>query len=198
MVPPAKEKTVSAAGAADPLDEFFYRPDEDIGALGALVEFAADLEEEPAPAPEEPPREFLGFRLAGEDYAVELGQVREIVRVPPIAEVPRAPASIAGVMTVRGEVMAVFDLRRRLGLPPPPAELGREARVLVLQQADGPMGVLVDAVEEVLRLRPSTIEPPPTGLGSGERAECIGGIGRARERLYALLDLSVALRLEAA
>ncbi len=196
MAPPATEKRVSAA-APDPFDEFFYRPDEDIGALAALVDFAADLEDEPAPAPEEPLREFLGFRLSGEDYAVELGSVREIVRVPPIAEVPRAPASIAGVMTVRGEVMPVFDLRRRLGLPPPAGELGREARVVVLQGADGPMGVLVDAVEEVVRLRPSTIEQPPTGLGSGERVECIGGIGRASERLYALLDLAAALRLEA-
>jgi purine-binding chemotaxis protein CheW len=194
--PEACPTASSPAGPVDPLDEFFYRPDEDIGALGALVEFAADLEDEPPATPEEPLREFLGFRLSGEHYAVGLAHVREIARVPPITEVPRAPASIAGVMAVRGEVMPVFDLRRRLGLPPS-GEPGRDARVLVVQAGEGPMGVLVDAVEEVVRLRPSTIEAPPTGLGTGERGECIAGIGRARDRLYALLDLSVALRPEA-
>lgn len=175
---------------ADALADFFYRPDEQLG------EELADLvpeSEEQAPTADEPLREFLGFELAGEHYAVELERIREIVKVYSITEVPRAPADVLGVTSVRGEVMPVFDLRRRLRLPRAEGEPERRARVVIVDIGDGSVGLLVDAVESVVRLRGSTIEAPPPGLGANVESEYLVGIGRVEDRMYVLLNLSTVL-----
>lgn len=186
----ALEEALPLPRSADPLEEFFYRPDE-------TLEGAIDLpEQEPAAsdAPDEPLREHLGFRLADETYAIELSRVREIAKVPPITEVPRAPAFVLGVMNLRGEVMPVFDLHRRLGLVREgPARRG--ARVVVVETDRGPAGLLVDAVEQVVRLRPSTIEAPPPGLGV--ESDFLVGIGRLKDRMFVLLNLASVLSLPA-
>ena len=183
--PPAAAK----APAVDPLEEFFFRVDE---GAGELEDLAAGLEPLPE-AEEEIPREFLGFVLAGEEYAVELDRIREIVKVPPITEVPRSPPEICGIMSLRGEVMPVFDLGKRLGLPAREGGPNRRARVVVVDVGQGPAGVLVDAVEQVVHLPPSAIEPPPPGLGVGVESEFLSGIGRQRDRMYVLLNLSAVL-----
>jgi purine-binding chemotaxis protein CheW len=91
---------------------------------------------------------------------------------------------------VRGEVIAVFDPRRRLGLPSGDAD--RKARLVVCDCGNGPRGLLVDAVSHVVRLAPSSIEPRPGGIG-GTAAEYIVGIGRDRGHLVVLLDLPALL-----
>jgi purine-binding chemotaxis protein CheW len=176
-----------AGGASDDLlDEFFWREDERAPALPDVLGAV------PRPHGEvvEARREWVAFLLGDEEYAVEIERVREILKAPVITEVPRAPAHILGVIMVRGEVIAVFDPRRRLGLPA--AALGRAARVLVCDGGDGPRGVLVDAVSEVVRLPASAIEPRPSGIGAAS-AECIVGIGRDRKRLLVLLDMAALL-----
>ncbi|MGI5865224.1 MAG: chemotaxis protein CheW [Myxococcales bacterium] len=177
-----------ASPPADPLAEFFFRPDE---GAGELEELAAGLEVVPE-VEDEVPRELLGFVLAGEEYAVELDLVREIVKVPAITEVPRAPAEIMGIMSLRGEVMPVFDLHKRLGLPAP-AEPSRRACVVIVDLGTGPAGVQVDGVDQVVRLKPSAIEPPPPGLGAGVESEYLSGIGRLKDRMYVLLNLRAVL-----
>ncbi|HCF61339.1 MAG TPA: chemotaxis protein CheW [Myxococcales bacterium] len=184
--PPPRGSDTRASSAIDPLLEFFFRPDE---GAGELEELAAGLEPLPE-AEDEAPREFLGFVLAGEEYAVELELVREIVKVPAITEVPRAPAEITGIMSLRGEVMPVFDLRKRLGLPAT-AEPSRRARVVIVDLGNGPAGVQVDGVHQVVRLKPSTIEPPPPGLGV--ESEYLSGIGRLKDRMYVLLNLRAVI-----
>jgi purine-binding chemotaxis protein CheW len=96
---------------------------------------------------------------------------------------------------VRGDVIAVFDPRRRLGLP----EVDRTTlpRVLVCDDGLGPIGLLVDAVSQVVRLRQSEIEPRPQGVGNVS-AEYISGIGRQAGRMFIVLDLPVVLRGKAA
>jgi purine-binding chemotaxis protein CheW len=115
-----------------------------------------------------------------------------VLKAPPITEVPRAPAHVLGVVTVRGEVVAVLDPRRRLGLrgalPAPGA-----GRVVIVDAGEGPCGLLVDAVASVVRLRPGAVEPCPQGLG-GASAECLAGIGREGERLFTVLDLGALFR----
>jgi purine-binding chemotaxis protein CheW len=175
----------------DPLLEFFYRADE---SAGELADLAPDVAAEGRALPDEAPRELLAFLLAGEDYAVELSRVREIVKVPSITEVPRAPRDVRGIMSLRGDVIPVFDVRRRLGLPPSRGDPSRDARVVIVDVADGRVGVLVDAVAQVVRLRPSTIEPTPPGLGGAE-AEYLAGIGRLKDRFFILLNLDALLAL---
>lgn len=177
-----------AAPSPDPLDEFFWSEDE---VAPGLPEIAGALPQRPAPGAAEVRREWLTFLLGGEEYGVAIDQVREVLKAPAITEVPRAPAHVLGVIMVRGEVIAVFDPRRRLGLPP--AGPGRTARVLVCDAGDGARGLLVDAVSQVVRLAPSAVEARPAGVGRGS-GECITGIGREGDRLFALLDLAEVLR----
>ncbi len=139
-------------------------------------------------------REVLAFSLAGEEHGIDILRLREIIRPRPVTEVPRAPASILGVISVRGEIIPVVDLRLRLrkgAAPPTPA---RDARVLIVTRDGATYGLLVDAVHQVVRLREEEIEPPPPML-SAEAGELIAGIGRPRQdRLVILLDLDAVLR----
>jgi len=172
----------------DPLEEFFFRDDEAGPALGEL---AAPDAVAVAAAPVLALEEFLTFLLGAEEFAVAIERVREVVRSPPITEVPRAPAHILGVVTVRGEVVAVLDPRRRLGLGPS-ADAG-EGKIVILDAGEGATGLKVDRIASVVRLRPGTIEPCPQGI-AGDRAEFIAGIGREGDRLFTVLDVVALLR----
>ncbi|MCA9603348.1 MAG: chemotaxis protein CheW [Polyangiales bacterium] len=129
---------------------------------------------EPKPVVEAPPEEYLAFRLGAETYAVPLGDVLEILRVPSVTEVPRAARHVRGVVSVRGSITTVIDLRRRLRLADPVPD--RQARVLLVRREDETVGLLVDAVEQVYRLGPGQIELRSSM--SGDTADYIRGIGR--------------------
>lgn len=175
------------------LDAFFYRPDEEVGPL-------EQLQAEPAavapPVPAEEPEEFLAFILENETYAVAIGMVREIVKVPLLTEVPRGSKDLLGVMNLRGEVLPVYDVKHRLGLLPRvpvitgPSDVPRACRILLLRDDEGDAGVLVDRVDEVVKLLPSRFEPPPPGTSD---REAITGLARKGDALYILLDLAEAL-----
>jgi purine-binding chemotaxis protein CheW len=135
-----------------------------------------------------PVREFLVFMLAGELYAVELTRIREIVSPPPITVVPRAGREIIGVCSVRGLLVTIVDLRRRLRLHETPAT--RRTRILLAQADSGEVvGLLVDEVRQVLRLAEPEIEIANSVLG-GEVSEHVLGIGRPQGMIVILLDLS--------
>ncbi len=167
------------------LKEFFYDPDEE----------GLDL---PVPAPPTPPAaveagtrdivELLSFRLAGEEYAVEIGSVREIVKPPPITEVPRAPEAVLGVIGLRGEALPVFDPLLLLGLARHEEASSVSRRVIVIDTEQGLAGLSVDAVEHVVRMPRQAIEPPPAGLAGPMAGGAIKGIGRVSGRLLAILD----------
>jgi purine-binding chemotaxis protein CheW len=180
------------------LDSFFYRPDEDIGLIQEVV---AGTDESLEPVAEEIPEEYLAFQLEGELYAVPIHGVREIVKVPPLTEVPRAAPNLLGVMYLRGEVLPVYDIKVRLRLadnaplvagPDATVTPPRGTRIIVVQTVDGLAGIWVDAVSEVVRLRPSMLELAPPGVGGGER-DCVVGLGRRKQELFILLDIWQAL-----
>ncbi len=183
------------------LDSFFYRPDEDVGLIQELV---AGTDESLEPVAEEVPEEYLAFHLEEGLYAVPIHGVREIVKVPPLTEVPRAADNLLGVMYLRGEVLPVYDIKVRLRLAdkaplvagPDALEPPRSARIIVVQAEDGLAGIWVDAVSEVVRLRPSMLELAPPGVGGGER-DCVVGLGRRKQQdiqqLFILLDIWQAL-----
>jgi len=107
-------------------------------------------------------RELLCLRLAGAPYAVPVERVREIVRLLPVTAMPRVPREILGVISLRGEIVQVLDLRARLGAPS--TEAARSTRIVVLHGDEGEItGLLVDAVTEVLRIEEEAVRPPPTG-----------------------------------
>jgi purine-binding chemotaxis protein CheW len=176
----------------DPLREFFFREGEPGSPVLEVGVYAAPRPE--AAAPEEP-REYLAFHIGEEEYAVDIRWVAEVLKAPVVTEVPRTPPHVLGVILIRGEVVPVVDARRRLGLPGQPA--GRASRAIVCDVGDGPVGLLVDGVSQVVRLPPSAIEPRPQGVG-GVDPETLSGLGRIGSRLFILLDVPALLRVPAA
>jgi purine-binding chemotaxis protein CheW len=130
--------------------------------------------------------EYLAFALATEQYAVPIGAIREILKLMPITEIPRAPGDVIGIVSVRGMLVTLFDLRRRLGLPVPPPS--PRTRILLTEGAEGEVvGVYVDEVLQVYRLAASEIENAEA-LG-GQLADHVVGLGRPSGALLTLIDL---------
>jgi purine-binding chemotaxis protein CheW len=123
-----------------------------------------------------PRTEYLAFTLGGDVYAAPVVLIREILKPPPLTPVPRAPHEILGIISVRGQLVTVIDLRRRLHLAESPPT--RRTRILLIDAAGGEvMGVFVDEVLQVYRLADTEIEPAVNALG-GEVASYIAGIAR--------------------
>ena len=120
--------------------------------------------------------EFLAFMLASETYALPLAGVQEILKPPHITQVPRAPHDVLGIVSVRGRVITVFDLRRRLRLEEKVVD--KNTRVLLVDAGDEVLGLLVDAVLQVYRLYEDEVELAST-VG-GDMNEYVMGIGRPR------------------
>lgn len=100
---------------------------------------------------------YLGFVVGGEHFALPIASVREVARVPPITEVPRAPRAVRGIVALHGRIVTVVDLRRRLALPDP--EPGPEARLLLVPSGEEDVALLVDAVTRIHRVGRAAVEP---------------------------------------
>jgi purine-binding chemotaxis protein CheW len=135
--------------------------------------------------------EYLAFRLGQDTYAVPIGEVREILKLPPVTEVPRAPSEIIGVVSVRGLLVTVVDLRQRLRIAA--GDLTRKGRILLVNGAENEiLGLYVDEVLQVYRLAEAEIEAAGSALG-GKLADYVVGIGRPEEALLILIDLRPVL-----
>jgi purine-binding chemotaxis protein CheW len=139
--------------------------------------------------------QLVVFDLAGEHYGVDIAAVESIIKIQPITVVPRAPQFVEGVTNLRGKVLPVIDLRKRLGLPhEAPA---RDARIVVVEMGGATVGMVVDGVTEVLRINPESIEPPSPLVTTVDSA-FIKGIAKVNDSLVILLDLSKVLSSEEA
>jgi purine-binding chemotaxis protein CheW len=137
-------------------------------------------------------RELLVLWLAGDAYALPVERVREIVRMRPITPVPHVPKAVRGVLSLRGEIVQIIDLRRRLALPDAtPEERLQRQRIVVLHGDDGQMaGLLVDRVTEVMRVPADAVRPP-----SGRDADTVAGLIPQGERFVSLFDVDRLLEL---
>lgn len=136
-------------------------------------------------------QQLVAFRLATELYGVGIGQIQEIIRLQEITPLPRSEADMAGVINLRGKIVPVLDLRKRLNLPE--ADPTRATRIIVVAHGDGCVGLIVDDVTGVLRLPKDTVEPADRMAG-GLEAEALLGVGKSGENLVLLLDLEHVLR----
>jgi purine-binding chemotaxis protein CheW len=134
--------------------------------------------------------EYLCFRVAHEGYAISIMAIKEIVKPRDVTEVPRMPAFIIGVISLRGVIIPVMDMRLRLSLPVNPAT-GRE-RIIVLRMETGFCGVLVDEVIQVARIKKSAIEDPPAVLDGIDR-DFVTGLGHFDNRMLIILNLGAIL-----
>ncbi len=134
---------------------------------------------------------LLVFALDGAPYAVSVERVREIVRQRPVTPMPRLPAEVLGVISLRGQVIQVVDPRRRLGLAP--AMPGVRSRIVVAHDGEGRvMGLLVDAVEEVVAVAEEERRASSGGPGSA-----IEGLYRHAGRFVSIIDLDRLMEVEA-
>jgi purine-binding chemotaxis protein CheW len=133
---------------------------------------------------------IVGFRVGRESYGVPITELHEIVRVPEITAVPDAPDYVEGVINLRGKIVSVVDLRKRLGKPA--TALDRRNRILVVEHRGRLAGMIVDSATEVLKIPESEVETAPAMMQEGG-LDCVTGLGKHKGRLIILLDISKLL-----
>lgn len=131
------------------------------------------------------------FAIGDEEFGVDISQVREIVRLIPITYLPKAPEFIEGVVNLRGQVVAVIDLAKRLVISS--KQRGDNTRIIIVEIEGLTMGMIVDSVSEVLRLSSEHIEDVPSVIQTEVQEHYIYGVGKLKDRLLVLLDLKKVL-----
>lgn len=151
----------------------------------------------PVPPADADPGQVLTFVLGGELFAIAILAIKEIIEYRAPTEVPAMPPAVLGVINLRGAVVPVMDLQARLGRSR--SAIGRRSCIVIVEIADGDgsqvVGVVVDAVSEVLEIPASEIEPPPS-FGSRVPADFILGMGKVRGRFVILLDVARVLAVD--
>ncbi|MDA1296961.1 MAG: chemotaxis protein CheW [Chloroflexi bacterium] len=140
-------------------------------------------------------RQLVVFDLNEEAYGVDIGAVREIIRMQEITRVPRAPRFIEGVINLRGKVIPVVDLRTRFSMPA--GERTDEHRIVVVDVVGQDIGMVVDAVTEVSRVSEASIEPPSTVITT-EDSDYLTGIVKTDQKLIILLDIAKVISADEA
>lgn len=133
--------------------------------------------------------EMLSFKIGQEEYALMVGDVKEVLKNRDLTPVPNAPDYILGITSLRGLILPVIDLCKRLGVPS--AVRDEKSRILVAAVNDEHAGILVDRVTGVVRIHPDSVRPAPETIEKG--AELLQGIARKDDKLYILLDREKAL-----
>ena len=135
-------------------------------------------------------QQLVVFSLSGGGYGVDIGTVREIIRMQEITQRPTTPPYVEGVINLRGRVIPVLDLRKRFGLEV--TEYTQETRIVVIDIGGTDIGAIVDEVTEVLRVPLGSIELP-SDVVLGDDSEYVVGVVKLGERLVILLELARAL-----
>ncbi|TYP00131.1 chemotaxis signal transduction protein [Geothermobacter ehrlichii] len=141
-----------------------------------------------------PRARWLAFVLGREHYAVSIDHVREIIKPREVTDIPRVPDYLLGVISLRGVIVPIFDLCRRLRLGE--SGLSEHTRIIVCELGDRVAGLLVDSISQVVDMSEEHIEPPPAILTGLDR-EMVEGVGRVQGRMIILLNLEQVLNIEA-
>ncbi len=137
--------------------------------------------------------QIVGFRLGKEEYGIEISNIREIILMCEITSLPDASEHMEGVINLRNSVVPIIDMRSRFGFPK--ATPTEESRIMVVNVGTAMIGIIVDAVSEVLKIsRDSISPPPPTVAGLGK--DYIIGLALLEQSMLILLDISKVLRAD--
>lgn len=137
--------------------------------------------------------QLVTFNLGEEQFAVDILKVQEINRMTAITKIPGSPYEVEGIVNLRGKVIPIVNLRKKIGLPA--KENDEHSRIIIMDIQGTNMGLIVDAVDEVLRIPASIVESSPTvsmGISSG----LIKGIAKLEDRLIVLIDLQSLFGIE--
>ena len=139
---------------------------------------------------DDPVIQWVTFRLAGETYGINVMQVQEVLRYTEIAPVPGASHHVLGIINLRGKVVTIIDARLRFGLPS--GDVTENTRIVVIETGTHVVGIMVDSVAEVVYLRQSEIDHPPS-VGNDENSKYIQGVCNKNNELLILIDLDKLL-----
>ena len=187
---PFEDDVVATQNVTDGLDRLFAATEEFVLATD---ESYADILDSQVASQADNSRQYLAFHLGDEEYALDIIRISEIIKVREFTDIPRAPEFVLGIISLRGVVVPVFDLRRRLDLGT--SEMMATSRIVVCQLDDLTVGLLVDSINQVINLDDDDVEPPP-GVLAGLDREMVSGIGRYQGRMIILLNLHSALNVD--
>jgi len=132
----------------------------------------------------------IKFRLKNEEYGVDVKQVKSIERMEHITRVPNTPPFVKGVINLRGVVIPIIDLRKRLGFEL--KDYNEQTRIIIVNVEEMEVGLIVDAANDVLDIPLSSIAPPPKVIG-GIDSEYLSGVAKINDSLLVLLNLNKVL-----
>ncbi len=134
--------------------------------------------------------ELVGFTIANEFFALEINSIREIIKVNDITRVPNTPNYIKGVINLRGKVIPIIDMRKKLNLKQ--IVYDKNTRIIILEFNNMIVGIIVDSVREVLRIDSTVTEPPPS-IVKGGNSDYITAVGKLDDKLINILNLDYLL-----
>lgn len=177
------------ASGEDRLDQLFsWMPQaEDLLHEGSAIHVAAEKRVEAIS------RRWLAFSLGSEDYALDISMIREILKPREITEIPRVPDFLLGIISLRGSIIPIFDLKLRLGLGV--TTIDSDSRIIVCQEGDRLAGLLIDRITQVTTIQDEGIEPPPAIFSGRERA-MLEGVGRVQGNVLILLNIANVLMID--
>ena len=137
--------------------------------------------------------QLVSFKLGKEEFGVDILKVQEINRMLEITEMPNSPDFVEGIVNLRGRIIPVIDLKKRLQLPT--KEHDNSTRIIVVELGGKTVGFIVDEVSEVLRIESNITEPPPE-MVAGIESDFITAVAKLEDKLLILLDLNKVLSQE--
>lgn len=173
------DSSAQGASGAEEGPDRLYRFADEVGPRGTQEEER-----------QEPLETWVSFRLRGETFGFPVLQVHEVIRLETLTRVPHAPFPVRGITTLRGQIVPVVDLGRRLGMGE--TEIRPECRVLIVSSRDRTLGLLVEAVEQVVRILRSRIEDAPEDVLT-DQSDYILGVYELDPGLMILLNLDAVL-----
>ncbi len=136
-------------------------------------------------------KKFAIFKIGAEDFGIEINRVVEILSAHKVYSIPELPDFLSGVITVRGEVIPLLDLRKRFGIQ----SSSKKELIIVIKTESEKIGVLVDSVKEITTLKTDDITAPPS-IFKGLRKRYLAGIGRKDDRIIIILNIDELLTSE--
>ena len=131
-------------------------------------------------------KQLISFTVGAEDYGLELSRVKEVIRMRQVTWLPKAPASVKGVINLRGDVIPIVDLRDRFGLAA--QKQTAMTRVIVVEVQGRMVGMVVDLANQVVRVPADQFDPPPPIVGGADRG-FVTAVGKLEDRLVIMIDV---------
>ena len=138
-------------------------------------------------------RQYVVFRLGIEDFGVEINKVKEIITYRETTQIPGSGEFMEGIINLRGQVIPIFNLRRKFGFPA--VQHSRSTRIVVVETYDDTVGMVVDGVSEVLVIPGNAIEEPSSLITSGIDSDYLSGVAKLEDKLVMILELDKAINI---